>query len=139
MKFFWVREKTLIPTGLDKDLAQILQWADEVSRLYVRANADTLQDAKVALEFGAKRHRPLQNKTYVFASDRINIVREMIVAKDTQSRQKTLDKLLPMQKEDFKDLFKTMQGLDVTIRLIDPHYMSFYHKLTMRYKKLQKI
>jgi len=103
--------KTLIPTGLDKDLAQILQWADETSRLYVRANADTPQDAKVALEFGAKGIGLCRTEHMFFAPDRINIVREMIVAKDTQSRQKALDKLLPMQKEDFKALFKTMQGL----------------------------
>jgi pyruvate,orthophosphate dikinase len=117
--------KTLIPTGLDKDLAQILQWADETSRLYVRANADTPQDAKVALEFGAKGIGLCRTEHMFFAPDRINIVREMIVAKDTQSRQKALDKLLPMQKEDFKALFKTMQGLEVTIRLIDPPLHEF--------------
>lgn len=117
--------KTLIPTGLDKDLAQILQWADELSRLYVRANADTPQDAKVALEFGAKGIGLCRTEHMFFASDRINIVREMIVAKDVQSRQKALDKLLPMQKEDFKALFKTMRGLEVTIRLIDPPLHEF--------------
>lgn len=117
--------KTLIPTGLDKDLAQILQWADESSRLYVRANADTPQDAKVALEFGAKGIGLCRTEHMFFASDRINIVREMIVAKDVQSRQKALDKLLPMQKEDFKALFKTMRGLEVTIRLIDPPLHEF--------------
>lgn len=117
--------KTLIPTGLDKDLVQILQWADETSKLYVRANADTPQDAKVALEFGAKGIGLCRTEHMFFAPDRINIVREMIVAKDTLSRQKALDKLLPMQKDDFKALFKTMNGLEVTIRLIDPPLHEF--------------
>lgn len=130
--------KTLIPTGLDKDLAQILQWADETSRLYVRANADTPQDAKVALEFGAKGIGLCRTEHMFFAPDRINIVREMIVAKDTQSRQKALDKLLPMQKEDFKALFKTMQGLEVTIRLIDPPLHEFLPQTDDAIKEVAK-
>lgn len=130
--------KTLIPTGLDKDLAQILQWADETSRLYVRANADTPQDAKVALEFGAKGIGLCRTEHMFFAPDRINIVREMIVAKDTQSRQKALDKLLPMQKEDFKALFKTMQGLEVTIRLIDPPLHEFLPQTEGAIKEVAK-
>ena len=130
--------KTIIPTGLDKDLAQILQWADETSRLYVRANADTPQDAKVALEFGAKGIGLCRTEHMFFAPDRINIVREMIVAKDTQSRQKALDKLLPMQKEDFKALFKTMQGLEVTIRLIDPPLHEFLPQTEGAIKEVAK-
>jgi len=130
--------KTLIPTGLDKDLAQILQWADESSRLYVRANADTPQDAKVALEFGAKGIGLCRTEHMFFASDRINIVREMIVAKDVQSRQKALDKLLPMQKEDFKALFKTMRGLEVTIRLIDPPLHEFLPQTDDAIKEVAK-
>lgn len=117
--------KTITPSGLDKDLEQILEWADEVSRLAVRANADTPQDAKVALEFGAKGIGLCRTEHMFFAPDRINIVRQMIVSKDTQTRQKALDKLMPMQKEDFKALFKTMNGLDVTIRLIDPPLHEF--------------
>ncbi|PMP89880.1 MAG: pyruvate, phosphate dikinase, partial [Desulfurella sp.] len=117
--------KTIKPSGLDKDLAQILQWADEVSRMYVRANADTPQDAKVALEFGAKGIGLCRTEHMFFAPDRINTVREMIVSKDTQTRQKALDKLMPMQKEDFKALFRTMKGLEVTIRLIDPPLHEF--------------
>jgi len=117
--------KTIKPSGLDKDLSQILQWADEVSRMYVRANADTPQDAKVALEFGAKGIGLCRTEHMFFAPDRINTVREMIVSKDTQTRQKALDKLMPMQKEDFKALFRTMKGLEVTIRLIDPPLHEF--------------
>ncbi len=117
--------KTVIPSGLDEDLAQILKWADKVSRLDVRANADTPQDAKTALEFGAKGIGLCRTEHMFFAPDRINIVRQMIVSKNTQERQQTLDKLLPIQKEDFKALFRTMNNLEVTIRLIDPPLHEF--------------
>ncbi len=117
--------KTVIPSGLDEDLAQILKWADKTSRLYVRANADTPKDAKTALEFGAKGIGLCRTEHMFFAPDRINIVRQMIVSKNTKERQQALDKLLPIQKEDFKALFRTMNGLEVTIRLIDPPLHEF--------------
>ncbi len=113
------------PSGLDKDLDVILRWSDEIRRLGVRTNADTPKDAKVALDFGAEGIGLCRTEHMFFEADRIPIVREMIVARTKEQRQKALDKLLPLQKGDFKGLFETMAGKAVTIRLIDPPLHEF--------------
>ncbi|OAA29756.1 pyruvate phosphate dikinase [Kosmotoga arenicorallina S304] len=116
------------PQGLEGPLAKLLDWADEVKKLGVRTNADTPRDATVAREFGAQGIGLCRTEHMFFDEERIPAVRQMIVAKTLEQRQAALDKLLPMQKEDFKGLFKAMEGYPVTIRLLDPPLHEFLPK-----------
>ena len=100
-------------------------WADHFRRLRVRANADTPHDAKVAREFGAEGIGLCRTEHMFFEGDRIDAVREMILAEDTAGRKRALDKLMPMQKGDFVGILRTMAGLPVTIRLLDPPLHEF--------------
>jgi pyruvate,orthophosphate dikinase len=99
--------------------------ADKYKRLEVRANADTPEDAKVARRFGATGIGLCRTEHMFFEGDRINAVREMILADDEAGRRKALAKLLPMQRGDFEGLFRAMAGLPVTIRLLDPPLHEF--------------
>lgn len=103
----------------------IMQWADEIRKLKVRTNADTPHDAKVARNFGAEGIGLCRTEHMFFEGDRIKAVREMILADSYEGRKKALDKLLPMQREDFYGIFKAMEGLGVTIRLLDPPLHEF--------------
>jgi pyruvate,orthophosphate dikinase len=103
----------------------IMQWADEIRKLKVRTNADTPHDAKVARNFGAEGIGLCRTEHMFFEGDRIKAVREMILADTYEGRKKALDKLLPMQREDFYGIFKAMEGLGVTIRLLDPPLHEF--------------
>ncbi len=107
------------------DLKTILKWADEIRSLGVRANADTSKDAATARKFGAEGIGLCRTERMFNAADRLPIVREMILADTTQERQKAIDKLLPMQKSDFKKILSRMRGLPVTIRLLDPPLHEF--------------
>lgn len=106
----------------------ILNWADKVRKLGVRTNADIPRDAKVAVKFGAEGIGLCRTEHMFFAEDRIPIMQGMILAKTTKEREEFLDKLLPMQKEDFKGLFREMNGYPVTIRLLDPPLHEFLPK-----------
>lgn len=106
----------------------ILQWADEIKRLGVRTNADDPKSAAIAREFGAQGIGLCRTEHMFFAEDRLPIMQEMILAKDEKERRIALDKLLPMQKEDFYGIFKAMDGLPVTIRLLDPPLHEFLPK-----------
>lgn len=103
----------------------IMQWADEIRKLKVRTNADTPHDATVARNFGAEGIGLCRTEHMFFEGDRIKAVREMILADTFEGRKKALDKLLPMQREDFYGIFKAMEGLGVTIRLLDPPLHEF--------------
>ncbi|NMB64924.1 MAG: pyruvate, phosphate dikinase [Spirochaetes bacterium] len=103
----------------------IMQWADEIRKLKVRTNADTPHDATVARNFGAEGIGLCRTEHMFFEGDRIKAVREMILADTYEGRKKALDKLLPMQREDFYGIFKAMEGLGVTIRLLDPPLHEF--------------
>jgi len=103
----------------------ILSWADKVRRLGIRTNADIPTDAKVAVKFGAEGIGLCRTEHMFFAEDRIPLMQGMILAKTTKEREEFLDKLLPMQKEDFKGLFREMNGYPVTIRLLDPPLHEF--------------
>ena len=103
-------------------------WADRFRRLEVRANADTPADAKQAREFGAEGIGLCRTEHMFFQSDRIAAIREMIVAANEQERRRALDKLLPMQREDFENLYEAMEGRSVTVRLIDPPLHEFIPK-----------
>jgi pyruvate,orthophosphate dikinase len=111
--------------ALSGEFATLMGWADAVRKLGVRANADTPNDARVALKFGAEGIGLCRTEHMFFDENRIRAVREMILADDEKSRRAALAKLLPMQRADFVELFEIMQGLPVTIRLLDPPLHEF--------------
>jgi pyruvate,orthophosphate dikinase len=105
--------------------ARLLGWADEMRTLKVRANADTPRDARIARGFGAEGIGLCRTEHMFFEGDRITPMREMIVARDVTGRRRALAKLLPMQRADFEGIFEAMNGLPVTIRLLDPPLHEF--------------
>lgn len=105
--------------------ATFMKWADEIRVLKVRTNADTPHDSAVAVEFGAEGIGLCRTEHMFFAEDRIPAVREMIVAKTEDQRRKALDKLLPMQREDFIGIYEAMGERPVTIRFLDPPLHEF--------------
>jgi pyruvate, orthophosphate dikinase len=115
----------MVEPALSGEFAILMGWADAVRKLGVRANADTPADARVALKFGAEGIGLCRTEHMFFDEDRIRAVREMILADDEKSRRNALAKLLPMQRADFVELFEIMQGLPVTIRLLDPPLHEF--------------
>ena len=104
---------------------RLMGWADEARTLRVRANADTPQDARIARAFGAEGIGLCRTEHMFFEGDRITSMREMIVARDEGGRRRALAKLLPMQRADFEGIFEAMDGLPVTIRLLDPPLHEF--------------
>ena len=115
----------LVQPTLSGHFGRFMQWADEARRLKVRTNADTPADAKRAREFGAEGIGLTRTEHMFFGADRIAAMREMIVARDIAGRKKALAKLLPMQRSDFEGIFTAMDGLPVTIRLLDPPLHEF--------------
>ena len=114
-----------VPDVATSGMPDLLGWADAVARLGVRANADTPADAKVARGFGATGIGLCRTEHMFFDEERIAAVREMILAEDEDDRRKALEKLYPMQRQDFLGIFKAMDGLPVTIRLLDPPLHEF--------------
>ena len=110
---------------LTGDFATLMDWADAVRRMKVRANAETPLDARTAREFGAEGIGLCRTEHMFFEGERIVAVREMILADDEAGRRAALAKLLPMQRQDFVELFEIMTGLPVTIRLLDPPLHEF--------------
>ncbi|MGO4665865.1 pyruvate, phosphate dikinase [Bosea sp. 2RAB26] len=110
---------------LSGDFGTLMVWADKVRRLKVRANAETPRDARAARDFGAEGIGLCRTEHMFFDEDRILPMREMILAGDDKGRRDALAKLLPMQRQDFVELFTIMQGLPVTIRLLDPPLHEF--------------
>ena len=115
----------MIEPELSGDFAQLMQWADAARRLKVRANAETPLDARTARQFGAEGIGLCRTEHMFFDEDRIAAVREMILADDERGRRAALEKILPMQRADFVELFSIMEGLPVTIRLLDPPLHEF--------------
>jgi pyruvate,orthophosphate dikinase len=113
---------------LSGDFGRLMEWADQARRMRVRANAETTADAKAALSFGAEGIGLCRTEHMFFQADRIIAVREMILAGDEAARRAALDKLLPMQRADFVELFTIMDGRPVTIRLLDPPLHEFLPK-----------
>ena len=118
-------EVATIQPELSGVFGTLISWADAARRMKIRANAETPADARMALEFGAEGIGLSRTEHMFFDAERIVAVREMIIASDTAGRQKALDKLLPMQRQDFIELFQIMKGLPVTIRLLDPPLHEF--------------
>ncbi len=110
---------------LSQDFETLMKWADGFRKINVRTNADTPHDAQVARDFGAEGIGLTRTEHMFFEGDRIWAVREMIMADDEPARREALKKLLPMQRKDFEGIFKAMDGLPVTIRLLDPPLHEF--------------
>lgn len=115
---------TITPT-LNKNFQELMGWVDAVRQIGVRTNADTPNDSKVARGFGAEGIGLCRTEHMFFEAERIDAVREMILADTQQGRAAALEKILPMQKGDFKGIFREMKGLPVTIRLLDPPLHEF--------------
>jgi len=115
----------LVEADLGKDFTQLMEWADGYRKLGVRCNADTPQDAELARKFGAEGIGLSRTEHMFFAEDRIMAVRQMIVAEADEPRREALEQILPMQKGDFKAIFRIMAGLPVTVRLLDPPLHEF--------------
>ncbi|MHB8985143.1 MAG: pyruvate, phosphate dikinase [Eubacteriales bacterium] len=118
-------EVPMIDPELSPEFKELLNWADEIRTLGVRANADTPFDAAKAREFGAAGIGLTRTEHMFMAQERLPIVQEMIMANSTEERDAALDKLLPMQQDDFYGIFKAMDGLPVTIRFLDPPLHEF--------------
>jgi pyruvate, orthophosphate dikinase len=124
--------------SLSGDFGKLISWADSVRKIGVRTNADTPVDAAVARKFGAEGIGLCRTEHMFFEGDRIKAVREMILASDLESRQKALNKLLPYQRNDFVELFRTMAGFPVTVRLLDPPLHEFLPKEKKDIEELSK-
>jgi len=114
-----------VDADMSGDFAAIMNLAEKYTRVDVRTNADTPRDAAVARKFGAKGIGLCRTEHMFFEGDRIKAMREMILSKDEEGRRHALDKLLPMQRGDFEGIFEAMDGLGVTIRLLDPPLHEF--------------
>src|SRR5690606_33558674 len=118
-------QQDLVAPELSGGFAEFMEWVDEFRSINVRANADTPADARQAIEFGAEGIGLCRTEHMFFEGDRIQAVREMILAGSEAERRAALAKLLPYQREDFEGLFREMAGKPVTIRLLDPPLHEF--------------
>ena len=121
----------LVPTvkpDISGYFSTIMKWSDEFRKLKIRTNAETPQDTKIARNFGAEGIGLCRTEHMFFDDERILSVRQMILSKHLDDRRTALDKLLPYQKGDFKEIFKIMKGLPVTVRLLDPPLHEFLPK-----------
>jgi len=123
---------------LSGSFGKLMSWADDIRKIGVRTNADTPVDAAVARKFGAEGIGLCRTEHMFFEGDRIKAVREMILASDLPSREKALAKLLPYQRNDFVELFRTMEGFPVTVRLLDPPLHEFLPKEKKDIEELNK-
>jgi pyruvate,orthophosphate dikinase len=115
----------MVEPALGGDFGELMGWADKVRRMKVRANAETPLDAETARKFGAEGIGLCRTEHMFFDAERISVVREMILAEREGGRRRALEKLLPMQRKDFSEIFRIMAGLPVTIRLLDPPLHEF--------------
>ena len=130
----------LIEPEIKGEFLELLEIADEIRTLGVRANADTPTDAKKALEFGAEGIGLTRTEHMFMAQERLPVVQKMIMAQTIEDRQDALNKILPMQKGDFLEIFKIMEGKPVTIRLLDPPLHEFLPELStvlLEYQELK--
>ena len=121
-------EVDTVKPEISGDFSNLMNWADSFRKLKVRTNAETSSDTKTARDFGAEGIGLCRTEHMFFDEERILSVREMILSKTKEDRAKALEKLLPHQKNDFIEIFKIMQGLPVTVRLLDPPLHEFLPK-----------
>jgi pyruvate,orthophosphate dikinase len=131
-------EVKLIQPELSGDFATLMNWADKYRTIGVRTNADTPKDAQVTRKFGAGGIGLCRTEHMFFEGDRIDAVREMILAEDVEGRKRALAKLLPMQKADFKGILEIMGDLPVTVRTLDPPLHEFLPKTDAEIEELAK-
>lgn len=134
-----VGEVTTIKPDISGDFSTIMSWADEARTLKIRTNAETPLDTKVAREFGAEGIGLCRTEHMFFDEERILYVRQMILSKNIEDRNKALKNILPYQKKDFVEIFKTMHGLPVTVRLLDPPLHEFLPKSEKEINSVAKI
>lgn len=113
------------PVEVTGNFEKLMKWVDETKQMMVRTNADNPRDAKAAVEFGAEGIGLCRTEHMFFDEDRIPAVREMILSRDVEQREKALSKILPMQRQDFLEIFEVMEGKPVNIRLLDPPLHEF--------------
>jgi pyruvate,orthophosphate dikinase len=128
----------LIEPKLTGEFATLMKWADSLRKLKVRTNADTPHDAKIARDFGAEGIGLCRTEHMFFGKDRLPKMQKMILSETEEERKKALDELLPLQKQDFKEIFKVMKGFAVTIRLLDPPLHEFLPKTEQEMEDLSK-
>ena len=128
-----------VPASVSGDFGTLMEWADKFRRLEVRCNADTPHDAKVARKFGAQGIGLCRTEHMFFEGERIQAVREMILSSDLAGRESALNKIMPMQKQDFVGLFREMKGQPVTIRLLDPPLHEFLPQTDNDIAELAKV
>jgi len=121
-------EVPTVQPELSGDFTRLMEWADGLRKLGVRSNADTPADARTSIQFGAEGIGLCRTEHMFFESERIIAVREMILAETEEGRRAALAKILPMQRDDFAEMFRIMGGLPVTIRLLDPPLHEFLPK-----------
>lgn len=119
-----------------EDFATIMEWADAERRMQVRANAETPEDVKIARDFGAQGVGLCRTEHMFFEGERIVAMREMILAETEEGRRAALTKILPMQRDDFVELFVIMKGLPVTVRLLDPPLHEFLPREKVEFEEL---
>ncbi len=130
--------KTVEPK-LSGDFGKLMKLADKKAKLLVRTNADTPHDAQAARDFGAQGIGLCRTEHMFFGDEKIIAMREMILAEDEEGRRKALEKLLPMQREDFEGIFEAMKGLPVTVRLLDPPLHEFVPHDDKGQKEMAKV
>ena len=131
-------EVPTVKPELSGDFSRIMGWADKYRTLDIRTNADTPADAKTAREFGAEGIGLCRTEHMFFDGDRITAVRQMILSEEETERRSALEKILPMQRGDFEQIFREMAGLPVTIRLLDPPLHEFLPHSEEEYAELAK-
>jgi pyruvate,orthophosphate dikinase len=131
-------EMPLVEPQFSGDFAELLAIADRYRRLQVRANADTIKDSQQARQFGAEGIGLCRTEHMFFEGNRILAMREMILAETVEARKKALEKLLPLQQGDFEGIFEAMDGLPVTIRLLDPPLHEFLPRTDQEIEQLAK-
>lgn len=127
-----------VPVRLSDDFIKILSWADGIRALKVRANADTPADVAKAIEFGAEGVGLCRTEHMFFSADRIPAIQQMILAETEEERKAALDQLLPFQRDDFVQLYRVMENLPVTIRLLDPPLHEFLPRTREEQAKLSR-
>jgi pyruvate,orthophosphate dikinase len=134
-----IGEVPTIQPELSGDFATLMGWADEIRRLKVRANAETAIDARAARRFGAEGIGLSRTEHMFFEADRIGAMRRVIMAEDEAGRRAGLADLLPIQREDFAEIFRIMKGLPVTIRLLDPPLHEFLPKTEAEFGEMARL